>query len=304
MIDSEITFRKLEIFLAYMEKQNIARSAEQLGLSAVSVHRALHSLEDGLRCPLFVNKGRNLLPLESANVLADYSKHILELMERGVQATRSSAGFGQMSLRLGCLYSLTLKTVPTIMKNMKSRRPDTEIKLVMGSNQELLTKLDELQLDAILIYQPHSLFDNERYENLLLFEDEICLATSINSPLIPNEEVDLRTLHDASFITLTEGFGSQYESQECFRIAGFVPNIAVQVHDIFSMLSLVQAGIGYALIPSRMKKVYENNVHLLPLTQEYRVKQKIILAFLRNREHDPNLLALTAECRMYARSII
>ncbi|MCX2946422.1 LysR family transcriptional regulator, partial [Rahnella perminowiae] len=58
MIDSEITFRKLEIFLAYMEKQNITRAAEQLGLSSVSVHRALHSLEEGLRCPLFIHRGR------------------------------------------------------------------------------------------------------------------------------------------------------------------------------------------------------------------------------------------------------
>ncbi|QIQ20526.1 LysR family transcriptional regulator [Zophobihabitans entericus] len=303
MIDSEITFRKLEIFLAYMEKQNIARSAEQLGLSPVSVHRALHSLEEGLRCPLFVHKGRNLLPMDSATVLADYSRNILELMERGIQATRASAGFGQMSLRLGCLYSLMLQTVPTIMSNMKARRPNTEIKLIMGSNQELLTKLDEQQLDAVLIHQPRSTFDHQRYESLPLLEDEIFLAAPINSALSPDESVDLRNLKHESFVALTEGFGSYYELQECFRIAGFEPKIAVQVHDIFSMLSLVQAGVGYALIPGRMRKVYENNVRLLPLNQEYRAKQKIILAFLRNREHDPNLLALTAECRMYARTM-
>lgn len=40
---SEITFRKLSIFMTFMEKGNIARTAETLGLSGVSVHRALHT---------------------------------------------------------------------------------------------------------------------------------------------------------------------------------------------------------------------------------------------------------------------
>ena len=46
-IDEDITFRKLEILLAFMETGNLARAAERLDISTVSVHRALHSLEAG-----------------------------------------------------------------------------------------------------------------------------------------------------------------------------------------------------------------------------------------------------------------
>lgn len=49
-ITSDITFRKLSIFMTFMEKGNIARTAEALGLSGVSVHRALHTLEENVRC--------------------------------------------------------------------------------------------------------------------------------------------------------------------------------------------------------------------------------------------------------------
>ncbi len=52
-IDDEITFRKLEILLAFMETGNLTRAADQLGVSTASVHRALHSLETGTRCGLF-----------------------------------------------------------------------------------------------------------------------------------------------------------------------------------------------------------------------------------------------------------
>ncbi len=53
-INQEITFRKLSVFMMFMAKGNIARTAEAMKLSSVSVHRALHTLEEGVGCPLFV----------------------------------------------------------------------------------------------------------------------------------------------------------------------------------------------------------------------------------------------------------
>ena len=75
------------------------------------------------------------------------------------------------------------------------------------------------------------------------------------------------------------------------------------MNDIFSMLSLVQAGVGFTLMPGRMKKVYENSVQLLKLAQPYQMQQLIAIVFARNREQDPSLRALAAEGRMYARSL-
>lgn len=72
-IDDEITLKKLEVFLAFMQMSNLTRVSERLGLSAVSVHRALHSLEEGLRCPLFKREGRNLIPLKSAYAFAEHA---------------------------------------------------------------------------------------------------------------------------------------------------------------------------------------------------------------------------------------
>ena len=51
-LNEEITLRKLEIFLTFMETGNMGRAAEALSMSPVSIHRALHSLEEGLGCPL------------------------------------------------------------------------------------------------------------------------------------------------------------------------------------------------------------------------------------------------------------
>lgn len=122
-INQEITFRKLSVFMMFMAKGNIARTAEAMKLSSVSVHRALHTLEEGVGCPLFVHKGRNLLPLQAAWTLLEYCQDVISLMNRGLEATRKVAGVGQGRLRIGTLYSLTLETVPRIIMGMKLRRP-------------------------------------------------------------------------------------------------------------------------------------------------------------------------------------
>ncbi len=56
-INQEITFRKLSVFMMFMAKGNIARTAEAMKLSSVSVHRALHTLEEGVGCRCLSIKG-------------------------------------------------------------------------------------------------------------------------------------------------------------------------------------------------------------------------------------------------------
>lgn len=263
LTDSDITFRKLEIFKTFMETGTITRTAERLGLSGVSVHRALHTLEEGVRCPLFIHKGRNLVALPAAHTLLEYSQEAMLLMERGLEETRKTAGVGQGRLRIGTLYSLTLETVPRLIMGVKLRRPDLELDLTMGSNQRLLAMLDDQQLDAILISLSDDTIDRNRLECLPLFEDNICLAAPASAKLDTHQPADLRDFHHQRFVSLSEGFATYAGFQEAFHIAGFEPEIVTRVGDIFSMLSLVQAGVGFTLIPERMKKVYENDVQLL-----------------------------------------
>lgn len=300
--DNDITFRKLTVFTAFMEKGNIARTAEALGLSSVSVHRALHSLEEDIRCPLFCHQGRNLVPLPAAHTLRECAIEVIARMTLGIEDTRRVGGIGQGRLRIGTLYSLTLETVPQLIMGMKLRRPEVELDLTMGSNQTLLGMMEDGTLDAILISisVSESSIDRNRLELLPLFEDDIYLAAPNSAGLDDSKTADLRNFSDQPFVALAEGFATYAGFQEAFHIAGFEPNIVTRVNDIFSMLSLVQAGVGMTLMPGRMKKAYGNGVQLLKLAEQYQMRQLIAIVFPRNREHDPNLLALAAEGRMYA----
>jgi len=294
-INDEITFRKLEVLLAYMQAGNLTRAAELLDVSTVSVHRALHSLEDGARCQLFRHEGRNLIPTDAAQVLADVAKDVLKLMSDGIQATREAGGYSSDRIRIGSLYSLTISTVPRVIIDLKVRKPELQTELVLGSNAELLLKLKQGEIDAALVAVPDAEPD---VESIALFEDDIFFAAPVGSKYANADAVDLRSCADERFVSLGDGFVTYSGFVDAFRVARFTPNVVMKVGDIFSLMNLVSGGVGYTLLPGRVRDVFNDKVQLIPLQPQYLMRQTIGLNFMRTRERDPNLLALASVCRM------
>lgn len=298
-IDEEITLKKLEVFLVFMRVSNMARVAEFLGQSTVSVHRALHSLEEGVGCPLFKREGRSLIPLPTAYVFSEYVKRAIGECEEGLRIIRAKNGVDSTQLKIGSLYSLTLHCIPQLIIKLKLRRPDLDIHLTLGSNRELLASLMEGQLDGVVI----SLDRDDEYPGLVaipLFEDQIFLAAAIGSAFADKKNIDLRDLRTEKFVSLHPGFATTQNFDLAFERAGFRPHIAMHVSEIFSLINLVCAGIGYSLLPGRVS-AFSSRIQLISIDSKYASCQKICLLLPKSRERDANLLALAAECRMYRR---
>ncbi len=235
----------------------------------MSVHRALHTLEEGwaARC-LCIRAKFTAAP--AARTLLEYCRDVTSLMARGLEATRKVAGVGRGRLRMGTLYSLTLETVPRIIMGMKLRRPELELDLTMGSNQMLLDMLEDDALDAILIATNEGEFSNSAFDVVPLFEDDIFLAAPATEKLDTVLPADLRDYADRKFVSLAEGFATYAGFREAFQVAAFEPEIVTRVNDIFSMISPGTGRRRFCAAAGRMKKVYENDVQLLKLAEPTR----------------------------------
>ena len=289
MFDDRLSLRKLEVFLAFLRTENIAKTAEDLGTAAVSVHRALHTLEETIQCPLFTRKGRQLQPLPTAREFAKYAQDLIARMHEAVEETRRVGGFEQKRMRLGSLYSLSVRTVPNLILGMKYRRPELEFELVMGSNKSLLAKLEENKLDAIVIATSGEEIDERKNIVIKLFDDDLFLAAPSDYKGC-KKDADLKDLHFAKWVTLQEGFATLDGFVDAFRQTGKTPEI------------VAKAGLGFALLPGRMQPVFESTVKLITLAEPYRIRQTIGIVFKKTHEHEANFLALAAEARMYGRS--
>lgn len=302
-IDDELTLKKIQIFLAFMRCGNLTKTATEMQISNVSVHKALHSLESALRCPLFKHEGRSLIPLKSAYVLQENAQKLVQDMITTVNKTREAAGFAAKVLHLGSLYSLTVNTIPNVISRLKLRRGELDIQLLLSSNLDLVKKLKSTELDAIIVAL-NATTDDPDFESLPMFEDKIFLAVNKNSALASMHEVDLASLKDETFLTLSKGFATRSDSDEVFENAGIDPKVFLEVSDIFTLISMVSTGVGLALLPGRISTIHESSVKLIPLKDAKQIKQEIGLVFLKSKERDPNLLALIAECRMFTKQYL
>jgi len=297
-LDESITFRRLEALLAFLQTGNLARAAELLDTSAVSVHRSLHALEAGLGCPLFRPQGRNLVPTEAAYVLAAAAREAIDTMREGIRTTREAAGLAEHAIKLGSIYSLTVEVLPRLIVALERDASGLKAELAMGSNAELLAGLRQKTLDAALISVAET-FDD--IDTTVLLHDELYFAVAPRSRYAALEEVDLRQCAEERFVMLAEGFYTRTAASRAFAEAGFEPDIALQVADIFSLANLVRGGVGCTLLPGRMRRMVQDGVVLRPLAKPYRMRHSLGLALLRTRSDESHLRRLKAVCLALAR---
>lgn len=287
----EITLRKLEIFLAFMREQNLARAAETLDVSSVSVHKAIHSLEAAIGAPLFAHRGRGLRPLASAEVLERHAAGIIDDIQRSVDATRQAAGIAPRVFRLGSLYSLTIELVPRIVNVLQADLPGCDIELVLGSNSSLEDKLAAGEIDAALLCV-HEGGGPGAHDVTELFTDELHLVAPADARPPIRQPVDLRNYRDARFVVISQEFATGRDCYRMFEQAGVTPRVALRANDIFSLSGLVRGGVGLALLPARIAALYPDALRFHRVVADQRVQQTIGLCHLGSRREDESLAAL------------
>jgi LysR family transcriptional regulator, malonate utilization transcriptional regulator len=299
VLNDEVTLRKLEILCSFVRTGSLVKTAEELQLSSVSIQKALHSLELGVGCPLFIKEGRQLKSLPAALYLAEASADLLGDVDRIIKKTRSKAGVEAGQIRLGSMYSLTANIIPRLIMGTKIRRPDLDIDLYLGSNADLMKKLTEGNVDAVVIAAPpENMLDG--IELIPLFEDRLFLASSKkNKPA--EDSVDLSDYGEEKFLTLQDGFATTSGFYDAFTLAGFEPNVVMKVGDIFSLMNMVSSDMGRSLLPGRVRALMGDAIEFTPLLAKYQVTQRIALMYLQANESNPNILALAAEARMLHR---
>lgn len=302
MLNHEVTLKKLEILCSFVRTGSLVKTAEELQLSSVSIHKALHSLEAGIGCPLFIKDGRQLRALPAAHYLAEECVDLLGEVERLLKKTRAKAGVESGQVRLGSMYSLTANIIPRMIMGTKIRRPNLDIDLYLGSNEDLLQKLHEGNVDAVVIAVPTT-NSIDGLEIVPLFEDDLFLASSKgNKPKAA--EIDLSEYEHEKFLTLQDGFATTSGFYDAFKLAGFTPNVVMRVGDIFSLMNMISGDMGRTLLPGRVRALMGNAIEFTPLQAKYQVTQKIGLIYLQANESNPNILALAAEARMLQRTIL
>lgn len=301
MINDGVTIKKIAIFHEFMKNNSMKDAANNLDISVVSVHKALHSLEEALECPLFETQGRSLRPLKSADSFYAYSEKMLSGLDSAIKEAKDQLGIQSDKLALGSLYSLTYDLVPTVVSGLQKRRPELQVSITQGSNQALLQKLDKMEIDVALIALPHPGVSST-YTIMPIYQDNMVIALSNASPLAKKPKIALEELANEKLITLSPGFATYEHCIKCFERDNLKPVIGMQIEDIFTLMNMIQSGVGYSIVPERLKERYQPHVAFVDIDTLHPEPepQTVSLVCLKTKEREIGILSCIAECRLYA----
>ncbi len=243
-----IEARQLKYFLAVASARNFSRAADDLHISQPPLSRQIRLLEKQIGTALFDRSSQGVELTAAGAFLAERAPALLnelEEIERDVRAI----GEGSMGvLRLGFVGTATHQLMPQLLKQITAQLPEVEVRV---SREKLTPDLERLlstrQLDAAVLRPPVSSPDIA-LESFGV--DDFMLAVHPGHPLYDHEgTIPFTDLVEHPIIAFKEGSAAEQIIRHAAHQAGFELTVAHHAPETSTVLALVSAGLGIALVP-------------------------------------------------------
>ncbi|WP_232668423.1 LysR substrate-binding domain-containing protein [Pseudonocardia sp. TRM90224] len=286
--------RRLTYFVAVAEELSFTSAAERLHMAQPPLSQQIALLEKELGTALFDRSRRSVrLTPAGAALLPEARRLLAELDETAGMIRRVGDGsVGQLSI--GFVPSAINGPLPELLRRFRAGRPDVELVLREMAPDPLVAAVERGRLDLGILYLPVSA---SGLTQQVLGEEELVLALPADHPATASSEIDLADLADEPFIMPERHDvpGLHAAVARAFTEAGVAPRIALRgVWLVQTVLGLVAAGIGPAVVPSSVATANRDGVVLRPIRGRHRVD--LAAVWLPDRASAP-LAAFVAELR-------
>ena len=129
---------------------SFARAAAQLGRSQSAISMQLKKLEQQAGTPLFVRKGRGLVPTDAGEILLGYARRIVALNDEAAQAVGASASTAVV--RLGLPQDFFDDVMPATLKGFAEKHPQVHVDIRVGDNHKLGDEVSAGRLDGAIAF--------------------------------------------------------------------------------------------------------------------------------------------------------
>ncbi|HMC40942.1 MAG TPA: LysR substrate-binding domain-containing protein, partial [Acidimicrobiales bacterium] len=112
---------------------------------------------------------------------------------------------------------------------------------------------DEGVLDLIFTTAPDE--TSERVQTLPLVQSPLVVVCATSDALQGRRSVRLPAIAERSQVGFPPGWGVRTQADRAMRAAGVEPRIDLEVNDTTTLLDLVEAGLGIAILPAALAEL-------------------------------------------------
>ncbi|MFD6938965.1 LysR family transcriptional regulator [Streptomyces goshikiensis] len=292
--------RRLRLLRELARRGTIAAVAEALAFSPSAVSQQLGVLEREAGLPLLERTGRRVRLTPAGEDLVQHAEAVLERLERA-EADLAEARTGLAgALRVGSFPTATRAIVPAALITLARRHPRLEPMVCETDPAAVAHALRAGDLDVALVHE-YDFVPAPREPGLTtepLYGEAMYLAAPAAPAGTPEEAgrdqgAVLRTHAEAPWITATPGTLCHAMTVRACQAAGFTPRVRHQVDEFATVLALVAAGQGVAVVPQLGITGADHAVGLTRLLMERRTQ----LAFRSGAGAHPAVAAFGAALR-------
>jgi len=253
--------RQFRYFVAVAEERHFGRAAQRLSMTQPPLSQQIRALEASLGAPLFVRTnrsveltavGRQLLP-EVRRILADAD---------ALPALAQGLAHGEVgTLSLGFVSTADYGILPPLLRQFGERYPRVRLQLLEATSDVQVEALMDGRIDAGLFIPPVP----ARYAN------ELSYLPIVREPLMlalpagrgdaadaqsgqPGEPVSLADFADEPLVIFPRRVAPAFYDiiMGCYAALGLTPRVGQEAIQMQTIVSLVSAGMGVALVPQSL----------------------------------------------------
>ena len=258
-----ITIKQMKYFLSVCRTENLSKSAKELFVSQPTLSVAIKELEQETSTHLFMRKGTHITLTEAGRKLRDEIKKIMEHYNK-MNSMIESGILNTDYLRLGYSTIIGSESLPLIYRRFTESYPSIHLEISEGAGWNLLQKLDEDELDAVLTvenYSQESLW-KKRFETKKIKASTLEYCVSEKSPLAGKETITLEEISKEPLILFDQAFPLSGTIENIFSERGYDLNVVLRSSQIFMVSRFIEEGLGGGFLPA---SACRENLKLVPL---------------------------------------
>lgn len=291
---------KLEMFIALANERHFGRAAELCGVAQPTLSSAIRQLEDQLGVQLVFRGSRfqGLTP-EGQRVL-DWGRRIVGDVRTLKDEMRTVRAGLSGNLRIGVIPT-ALPMVASLTGPFTARHPNVRVSILSRTSIEILTGIENLELDAGITY-----LDNEplgRVAQVPLYAEFYRFLCAPSSPLAGRDRVTWAEVSEQPLCLLTGDMQNRRIVNQHLAEAGAAITPQIESNSSIALISHVLTGRWASVVPRQLAQMFlaGGQLRAIPIV-EPEVEHLVGLIAARRDPLTPVLAALIDEAQKFASS--
>lgn len=255
--------RHLRHFIAVADELHMGRAAQRLGMAQPPLSQSIARLENELGLRLFERANRRLSLTRAGTAFLDEARASVLHADAAFALARSAEQGAAGVINIGYVSAALYERLPRGIARLRQTLPGVQPKLLELSTNEQLDALAEGTIDIGYAHPP--LGTGDRLEMMEFLPEESVAAVPDDGETGGLALAQIAA-HGLILFPAAQGPVHHARIMDSFTRAGTEVRIVQEATRALTMLSLVSAGLGAALLPRSIQRVAFEGVRYAEIT--------------------------------------